>query len=116
MKRMLLLLILLLAFAAVSACVPKKTSQDSPEGQQTPAGDPFALAISGMAPETTAVMNSPYGENSQVYVGYNYRSGLGAPCKRVDVLAGGLRHRLAVCMDRNNTWYVAEPIFEPSQR
>ena len=85
------------------------------ERAAAPAGDPFAVAVSRMMPGQQAVMSTPYGADSLVTLENAYTSGLGLSCRKAQVTAGGLSHRLAICRD-DSGWYVSDPIFEQSQR
>lgn len=85
------------------------------EKAAAPTGDPFAVAVSRMTPGQQAVMSTPYGADSLVMLENAYTSGLGLSCRKAQVTAGGLSHRLAICRD-DSGWYVSDPIFEQSQR
>ncbi|MCQ2444529.1 MAG: hypothetical protein MJ061_03445 [Mailhella sp.] len=43
--------------------------------------------------------------------GSDYASGLGIPCRRVDIVANGMGHRIAVC-NGTQGWYVSDPVFD----
>ena len=98
------------------SCTPQQSSvSPAVEKEPTPAGDPFAVAVSRMTPGQQAVMSTPYGADSLVTLENAYTSGLGLSCRKAQVAAGGLSHRLAICRD-DSGWYVSDPIFEQSQR
>ena len=104
------------ALFCLCACTPQPGAvSPAAEKETTPAGDPFAVAVSRMAPGQQAVMSTPYGADSLVTLENVYTSGLGLSCRKAQVAAGGLSHRLAICRD-DSGWYVSDPIFEQSQR
>lgn len=109
-------LLVLTVFLMLAGCVQQQsvTVPSTSESPQ-PAGDPFAVAVSRMAPGQQSVMSTPYGVDSLVMLENVYTSGLGLSCRRAQVTAGGLSHRLAICRD-DSGWYVSDPIFEQSQR
>ena len=101
---------------SLCACVPQQSAvSPAAEKEPTPAGDPFAVAVSRMTPGQQAVMATPYGADSLVTLENVYTSGLGLSCRKAQVTAGGASHRLAICRD-DSGWYVSDPIFEQSQR
>ena len=98
------------------SCTPQQHSVSPVEEKAAvPAGDPFAVAVSRMTPGQQTVMTTPYGVDSLVMLENVYTSGLGLSCRKAQVAAGGLSHRLAICRD-DSGWYVSDPIFEQSQR
>ena len=112
MRRLWLCAVLLI----LCACTPQPGSISSAvEKENTPAGDPFAVAVSRMVPGQQAVMSTRYGANSLVTLENIYISGLGLSCRKAQVTAGGAFHRLAICRD-DSGWYVSDPIFEQPQR
>ena len=109
-------LLLSIALVSLCACTPQQRTVASVEERAAaPAGDPFAVAVSRMMPGQQAVMSTPYGADSLVTLENAYTSGLGLSCRKAQVTAGGLSHRLAICRD-DSGWYVSDPIFEQHQR
>lgn len=105
-----------IALVSLCACTPQQRTVASVEERAAaPAGDPFAVAVSRMMPGQQEVMSTPYGADSLVTLENSYTSGLGLSCRKAQVTAGGLSHRLAICRD-DSGWYVSDPIFEQSQR
>ena len=104
------------ALLCLCACVPqKRVVTPAEEKAAVPAGDPFAVAVSRMTPGQQVVMSTPWGTDSLVMLENVYTSGLGLSCRKAQVTARGLSHRLAICRD-DSGWYVSDPIFEQSQR
>ena len=109
-------IVALAALTCLCSCAPQPgMSVTEAERTAVSEGDPFAVAVSRMAPGQQAVMATPYGADSLVTLENVYTSGLGLSCRKAQVRASGATHRLAICRD-DSGWYVSDPIFEQSQR
>ena len=84
--------------------------------QEAPAqADPLAAQLGVLPYGTHAGVATPYGPNATVRIGENYYSGLGLTCRRVIMDTATGSHRAAVCK-QGDTWFLADPIFEPTVR